>query len=67
MIDTAYWTIINHIVIWGSLIVYFLTTWVYNKYIGGKYAGALNNVMYNYSFKSNMFSADYYILLFRDW
>lgn len=24
--------------------VYFLMTWVYNKFIGGKYAGALNNV-----------------------
>ncbi len=44
MIDTAYWTILNHIVIWGSFVVYFFTTWFYNKYIGGKYAGALDNV-----------------------
>ncbi|XP_065215158.1 phospholipid-transporting ATPase ID isoform X2 [Planococcus citri] len=45
MIETAYWTIINHIVIWGSFVVYFFMTWLYTKFIGGKYAGALNNAM----------------------
>lgn len=44
MIDTAYWTIINYIVILCSFVTYFALTWIYNKYVGGKYAGALNNV-----------------------
>lgn len=48
MIDTTYWTMFNHIVIWGSLVVYFVTTWMYNKLIGGEYTGALTNVIHNY-------------------
>lgn len=29
MFDTAYWTVFNHIVIWGSLAFYFGLVWVY--------------------------------------
>ncbi|KAH7698317.1 transbilayer amphipath transporter protein 2, partial [Aphelenchoides avenae] len=29
MFDTAYWTVFNHIVIWGSLLFYFGLVWIY--------------------------------------
>lgn len=43
-LDTSYWTIINHIVIWGSLVMYFVAEWVYNYLIGNNYAGSLTMV-----------------------
>ena len=42
--DTAYWTVFNHITVWGSLIWYFLLQYFYNYVIGGPYVGALSKV-----------------------
>ena len=44
-LDTAYWTIINHITIWGSLAFYFILQYFYNFVIGGSYAGSLTKAM----------------------
>ncbi|XP_025199207.1 phospholipid-transporting ATPase ID isoform X2 [Melanaphis sacchari] len=43
--DTSYWTVINHIVIWGSLTLFFVAEWVYNYLIGGAYVGSLAMAM----------------------
>ncbi|XP_026804746.1 phospholipid-transporting ATPase ID isoform X3 [Rhopalosiphum maidis] len=43
--DTSYWTIINHIVIWGSLTLFFVAEWIYNYLIGGAYVGSLAMAM----------------------
>lgn len=40
-LDTSYWTICNHIMIWGSLLWYFTLDSFYNYVIGGPYVGAL--------------------------
>ena len=29
-LDTSYWTVFNHITIWGSLVFYFCLTFFYN-------------------------------------
>jgi len=39
--DTSYWTVINHFVIWGSLVMFFLAECVYNYLFGGSYVGSL--------------------------
>lgn len=44
-LDTTYWTVINHVTIWGSVIAYFGIDYVYNYYLGGPYVGALTIVM----------------------
>ncbi|XP_037782445.1 probable phospholipid-transporting ATPase IM isoform X3 [Penaeus monodon] len=44
-LDTSYWTMFNHITIWGSLIFYFLLQYFYNFVIGGEYVGALAKAM----------------------
>lgn len=44
-LDTAYWTIFNHITIWGSLVMYFALQYFYNFVIGGPYAGSLTKVI----------------------
>ena len=43
-LDTAYWTVFNHITVWGSLIFYFVLQYFYNFVIGGSYVGALSKV-----------------------
>lgn len=43
-LDTSYWTIVNHIMVWGSLIWYFILDYFYNFVIGGSYAGSLTMV-----------------------
>ncbi|VVC36361.1 Hypothetical protein CINCED_3A000306 [Cinara cedri] len=43
--DTSYWTTINHIVIWGSLLLFFVAEWIYNYLIGGNYVGSLMMAM----------------------
>ncbi|XP_060873130.1 phospholipid-transporting ATPase ID isoform X1 [Metopolophium dirhodum] len=43
--DTSYWTVINHIVIWGSLALFFVAEWIYNYLIGGIYVGSLAMAM----------------------
>lgn len=43
-LDTSYWTIFNHIMVWGSLIWYFILDYFYNFVIGGSYVGSLTMV-----------------------
>jgi hypothetical protein len=43
-LDTSYWTVFNHIMIWGSLIWYFVLQYFYNYVIGGRYVGSLSKV-----------------------
>lgn len=40
-LDTGYWTIFNHIMIWGSLLSYFVLDNFYNYIIRGPYVGSL--------------------------
>jgi hypothetical protein len=47
-LDTAYWTVFNHITIWGSLVWYFALQYFYNFVIGGSYVGSLTKVSRNY-------------------
>ncbi|XP_046141510.1 phospholipid-transporting ATPase ID isoform X3 [Osmia bicornis bicornis] len=44
-LDTSYWTIVNHIMVWGSLIWYFVLDYFYNFVIGGSYVGSLTMAM----------------------
>ncbi|KAJ8673481.1 hypothetical protein QAD02_004743, partial [Eretmocerus hayati] len=49
-LDTSYWTIINHIMVWGSLIWYFIMDYFYNFVIGGSYVGSLTMAMSEWTF-----------------
>ncbi|KAL1117506.1 hypothetical protein AAG570_003825, partial [Ranatra chinensis] len=49
-LDTSYWTIFNHITIWGSLAWYFVLDYFYNYIIGGSYVGSLTIAMNEASF-----------------
>ncbi|XP_063383163.1 probable phospholipid-transporting ATPase IM [Cydia fagiglandana] len=40
-LDTTYWTVCNHVTIWGSLVSYFVLDYFYNYAIGGPYVGSL--------------------------
>lgn len=40
-LDTTYWTVFNHVTIWGSLVSYFVLDYFYNYAIGGPYVGSL--------------------------
>ncbi|XP_015185964.1 PREDICTED: phospholipid-transporting ATPase ID isoform X6 [Polistes dominula] len=44
-LDTSYWTVVNHIMVWGSLIWYFILDYFYNFVIGGSYVGSLTMAM----------------------
>lgn len=44
-LDTSYWTLFNHITIWGSLIFYLLLQYAYNYLLKGEYVGALAKAM----------------------
>ncbi|KAL6435706.1 hypothetical protein ACFW04_005540 [Cataglyphis niger] len=44
-LDTSYWTVFNHIMVWGSLIWYFILDYFYNFVIGGSYVGSLTMAM----------------------
>lgn len=44
-LDTSYWTIFNHIMIWGSLLCYFVLDYFYNYVVGGPYVGSLTQAM----------------------
>ncbi|XP_066581095.1 phospholipid-transporting ATPase ID isoform X6 [Prorops nasuta] len=44
-LDTSYWTIVNHFMVWGSLIWYFIMDYFYNFVIGGSYVGSLTMAM----------------------
>lgn len=50
VLDTQYWTIVNHIVIWGSVVIYFACDYIYNYFLGGPYAGALTLAMEGLNF-----------------
>ncbi|XP_032594917.1 phospholipid-transporting ATPase ID isoform X7 [Drosophila grimshawi] len=47
---TSYWTIVNHITIWGSLIWYFVLDYFYNYVIGGPYVGSLTQAIKDVTF-----------------
>lgn len=46
-LDTSYWTIINHFMVWGSLVWYFILDYFYNFVIGGSYVGSLTMVSFS--------------------
>ncbi|XP_065363249.1 phospholipid-transporting ATPase ID isoform X2 [Calliphora vicina] len=52
---TSYWTIVNHITIWGSLVWYFVLDYFYNYVIGGPYVGSLTMAMKDLTFWTTMF------------
>lgn len=49
-LDTSYWTIINHLTIWGSVVAFFAMDYAYNYYLGGPYVGALTIAIKGYTF-----------------
>merc|ERR1719412_1471054 len=49
-LDTTYWTVFNHITIWGSIVVYFLLQFISNYVLGGLYIGSLTMVLSDYTF-----------------
>ncbi|XP_043864365.1 phospholipid-transporting ATPase ID isoform X7 [Drosophila mojavensis] len=51
---TSYWTIVNHITIWGSLIWYFVLDYFYNYVIGGPYVGSLTQAIKDLTFWMTM-------------
>ncbi|XP_037937825.1 phospholipid-transporting ATPase ID-like [Teleopsis dalmanni] len=53
-IYTSYWTIFNHITIWGSLIWYFVLDSFYNYVIGGPYVGSLAMAVKDLTFWATM-------------
>ncbi|XP_058803142.1 phospholipid-transporting ATPase ID isoform X4 [Phymastichus coffea] len=44
-LDTSYWTVVNHFMVWGSLLWYFVMDYFYNFVIGGSYVGSLTMAM----------------------
>lgn len=44
-LDTSYWTVFNHVMVWGSLLWYFILQYFYNYVIGGSYVGSLSKAM----------------------
>ncbi|CRK86707.1 CLUMA_CG000540, isoform A [Clunio marinus] len=49
-LDTSYWTIFNHITIWGSLLCYLVLDSFYNYVIGGPYVGSLTKAIMGSTF-----------------
>ncbi|XP_070137120.1 phospholipid-transporting ATPase ID isoform X1 [Drosophila bipectinata] len=47
---TSYWTVVNHVTIWGSLVWYFVLDYFYNYVIGGPYVGSLTQAMKDMTF-----------------
>ncbi len=45
-LDTSYWTWLNHLAIWGSLILFFVLQFFYNYVIFGDYIGSLATVSF---------------------
>nr|CAD7407113.1 unnamed protein product [Timema poppensis] len=43
-LDTSYWTVFNHFMVWGSVVWYFVLQYSYNYIIGGRYVGSLSMV-----------------------
>ncbi|KAH8416427.1 hypothetical protein KR222_003200 [Zaprionus bogoriensis] len=51
---TSYWTIVNHVTIWGSLVWYFVLDYFYNYVIGGPYVGSLTQAIKDLTFWMTM-------------
>ncbi|XP_022213423.2 phospholipid-transporting ATPase ID isoform X2 [Drosophila obscura] len=51
---TSYWTVVNHITIWGSLVWYFVLDYFYNYVIGGPYVGSLTQAIKDLTFWMTM-------------
>nr|XP_036221237.1 phospholipid-transporting ATPase ID isoform X7 [Bactrocera oleae] len=51
---TSYWTIFNHITIWGSLVCFFVLDYFYNYVFGGPYVGSLAMAMKDLTFWATM-------------
>ncbi|XP_067642213.1 phospholipid-transporting ATPase ID isoform X2 [Eurosta solidaginis] len=51
---TSYWTIFNHITIWGSLVCFFVLDYFYNYVFGGPYVGSLAMAMKDLTFWTTM-------------
>lgn len=49
-LDTSYWTVFNHITVWGSLLWYFILDYFYNYIIGGIFVGSLSMAMQEANF-----------------
>jgi len=49
-LDTQYWTVWNHVTIWGSVVVYFGLTFAYNWIFQGQYIGSLTTAMQDQTF-----------------
>ncbi|XP_072395797.1 probable phospholipid-transporting ATPase IM isoform X2 [Diabrotica undecimpunctata] len=49
-LDTMYWTVFNHIMIWGSLAFYFIADNFYNYLCRGPYVGSLIKAMLEVNF-----------------
>ena len=49
-LDTSYWTIFNHVTIWGSLVFYFLLTFFYNWVFRAEHVGSLSTAMADTTF-----------------
>eukprot|EP00095_Tigriopus_kingsejongensis_P008981 maker-scaffold570_size134912-snap-gene-0.9 protein:Tk08981 transcript:maker-scaffold570_size134912-snap-gene-0.9-mRNA-1 annotation:"phospholipid-transporting atpase id" len=49
-LDTSYWTVFNHITIWGSIAVYFILQFSYNYIFDGAYVGTLARAMSDWTF-----------------
>ena len=49
-LDTSYWTVFNHITIWGSLVFYFCLTFFYNWAFMGPHVGSLTTAMSDTTF-----------------
>jgi len=43
-LDTSYWTWLNHLAIWGSLIFYFVLQFGYNYALQASYIGTMTTV-----------------------
>lgn len=57
-LDTSYWTVVNHFMVWGSLIWYFIMDYFYNFVIGGSYVGSLTMVSFFNRAPSNFIAID---------
>ncbi|KAJ6220049.1 hypothetical protein RDWZM_005861 [Blomia tropicalis] len=55
-LDTSYWTVFNHIVIWGSIAFYFaLTLFINSNFIGNQYLGCFRMTLSSGQFWFTMF------------
>ena len=55
-LDTSYWTVFNHIVIWGSVALYFaLTLFLNSNFLGSKYLGCLRMMLSSGQFWFTLF------------